>query len=612
MEGSAYPFGRWRPGWLRALSLQWKLGLPIVCGMLLLFGLFVALGEFMTRDSAESMAAERLSVTRLTARFLDRQFDQQFSQLEWVAGQINMESPLRSGDPRHLAELTRKSESFVSSVFLVDAAGQLVWSDPPDAPGLGDNLSDMSFVSEPLTSGQRYASPVFADPATGSPTAVFAVPVLGSDGAEGVLAATIDGSDQAFRVLMSAAGEVGAGGHAELVDQNLRLVASNERDHALGPAEHPSFYAPLLARHEAGVGLTDPIGDEDPADRGQRHIMAFVPLKRVPWGISLGGSETTFTAMSARWRSYTLPLGGVALVIAGFLVWMTRRSVIAPLKSLTTISQRIAAGDLTTPIPPSGDGEVLLLEKAFDDMRYRLHEAQAAETVLSRHKDEFLAIASHELRTPVAALMAMTQLQRSRLARGQAISDREALEQVHEQVERLARLVAQLLDSSRIQTGKLSLERERSDLTTLVEEVAQAVRVTDAGDHTLEIHAPDSMPAVVDPLRISQVVRNLLENALKHSPPGAPVRVDLSQPERATARICVRDHGTGIPVAHHARVFERYFQEPRAKGSGAGSGLGLGLYVSREIVELHSGKICVESPPDGGTSFVVTLPTGVD
>jgi signal transduction histidine kinase len=580
--------------------------------MLLLFGLFVALGEFLTQDSAHSMAAERLSVARLTAKFLDRQFDQQFSQLEWAAAQVNMDAPLSSGDPQHLTDLTHKSGSFVSSVFLVDEAGHVVWSDPPDAPGLGDDLSQMSFVQQPLASGQRYASPVFADPITGAPTAVFAVPVFGSDGPCGVLAATVDGSDGTFRVLMSAAGEVGAGGHAELVDQNLRLIASNERGHALGPAEHPSFYARLLERHEAGVGLTDPIGDEDPADSGQRHIMAFVPLKEVPWGIGLGGSEAAFTALSERWRTYTLPLGGVALVIAVFLVWITRRSVIAPLKTLTNVSQRMAAGDLTTPIPPSGDGEVLHLEKAFDSMRHRLHEAQASETELSRLKDEFLAIAAHELRTPVAALMAMTQLQRSRLTRGQPISDREALGQVHEQVERLGRLVAQLLDSSRIETGKLSLERQPSDLKCLVEEVAEAVRVADSSDHTLEIHAPASLPAVVDPLRISQVVRNLLENALKYSPPGAPVRVDLTQPEPATARICVRDHGTGIPAAHRARVFERYFQEPYANGSGGGSGLGLGLYVSREIVELHSGKICVESPPDGGTSFVVTLPTGVD
>jgi two-component system, OmpR family, sensor kinase len=294
-----------------------------------------------------------------------------------------------------------------------------------------------------------------------------------------------------------------------------------------------------------------------------------------------------------------------------FLVWITRRSVIRPLKALTRVSQRIAAGDLATPVEASGEGEVRLLARALDEMRNRLHQAQASEAELSRLKDDFLAVASHELRTPVAALSALTQLQRSRLARGQQISDHEALGQIHEQLERLARLVAQLLDSSRIQMGKVSLERQPADLTRLVEDAAQAVMVADAADRVVEVHAPPSVPAIVDPLRIEQVLINLLENAVKHSPTGAPVRVELCTPAPGTSRITVRDYGSGIPAAHREHVFDRYFQDPGRDRGAANAGLGLGLYVSREIVQLHAGNINVEAPSDGGTSFVVTLPTGV-
>ena len=116
------------------------------------------------------------------------------------------------------------------------------------------------------------------------------------------------------------------------------------------------------------------------------------------------------------------------------------------------------------------------------------------------------------------------------------------------------------------------------------------------------------MPAVVDPLRLSQVITNLLDNAVKHSPDGEPVEIDLSQPDPGTARLAVRDRGAGIQPANRAHVFDRFFQEPGARGS---TGLGLGLYVSREIVQLHSGEIAVECPQDGGTAFVVTLPTGL-
>ena len=222
----------------------------------------------------------------------------------------------------------------------------------------------------------------------------------------------------------------------------------------LGPCEHPTFYRDLLAQHQSAVGLTDPIGDEDPEDRGQRHIMAFVPLKSAPWGLALGGSETAFTALSARWLSYTLPLAFFVLGVSVLLVWVTRRRAVAPLKGLIARTEAIAAGDLNTPVPAAGDGEVRVLARAFDGMRLQLHKAQVAELELMRHKDEFLAIASHELRTPVAVLSALTQLQRSRLARHQRIDARESLNEIHAQLDRLARLITQLLDSSRIETGK--------------------------------------------------------------------------------------------------------------------------------------------------------------
>ena len=601
---------RTRAGWVRDISLQWKLGLLVVAGLLLLFGLFVVLGELLTRQTASGMAAERLSVARLTAEFLDGQFEQQFIQLEWIAGQVDMRSVASSEEPELWADLARTSQPMVSSIFLIDAAGRVVYSEPSDALALGQDLSAEAYVNQPLVTNQRYASPAFADPSTLQPTVVFSVPVRGADGTPtGVLGASLDVSDSMFRVLMSAAGEIGEGGHAELVDQNLRLIASNERGHALGPAEHPTYYRPLLEQHKADVGLTDPIGNEDPQDFGQRHIMAFVPLKYVPWGLGLGGSEATFRALSTRWRAYTLPLGAVAMGVAVFLVWVTRRRIVAPLQTLTLTSQRIASGDLATPVPLDGDGEVRVLARAFDAMRRRLLQAHEAEAELSRLKDEFLAIASHELRTPVAALSALTQLQRRRLERGQHISEHEALDEIHGQLERLAVLVAQLLDTSRIEAGKLTLARRPADLSRILQDAVQTMKVTDEGGHAVKVHAPPSVPALVDPLRLSQVITNLLDNAVKHSPAGEPIEVDLSQPLPGTARLAVRDRGDGIPPAHRPHVFDRFYQQPDARGASAG--LGLGLYVSREIVELHSGQIAVDCPPEGGTSFVVTLPTGL-
>jgi signal transduction histidine kinase len=124
-------------------------------------------------------------------------------------------------------------------------------------------------------------------------------------------------------------------------------------------------------------------------------------------------------------------------------------------------------------------------------------------------------------------------------------------------------------------------------------------------EHTITLAAPPSLEAEVDPLRLEQVLTNLLENAIKYSPEGGPIEVAVSRSADEALEIAVRDHGLGIPPEKRARIFERFYQ---AHGDGHRSGLGLGLYISCEIVELHGGGITVEFPPDGGSRFIVRLP----
>jgi signal transduction histidine kinase len=500
----------------------------------------------------------------------------------------------------------RPSEPFVTGLSLVDASGVLDWSLPGDDPGLvpGTNLADADYVSHPLETGQRYASGVLAGPpGARGPQArvVFSVPVRDARSAiSGVLVARLDATDALFQVMVAAAQQLGASGHAELVDQNLRLVVSNEPGHALGPAEHPSFYAPLLAQRISAVGLTDPIGDEDPADRGQRHVMAFVPLTTVPWGLGLGGSEPVFTSLADRWRQEALMLGALGLVIALFLVWVTRQAIVRPLRAITS---HLLRGDLGAALPAVGDGEVRVLAETLEEMRQRFQTAQESEERLSQMKDEFLATASHELRTPVAALSMLTQLVLSRLRRGQQFDQVAAMEEIKSHAERLERLVSRLLDTSRIEAGKLELERVPTDLAALAQEVTQLAQVT-APDKKIVLHAPRPVGAVVDRLRLGEVLMNLLDNAIKFSPADGVIEVDVGAVDDQRVSLSVRDHGVGISPEERAHVFDRFYQ---ARGTWS-LGLGLGLYICYQIVELHGGRIEVEGPEDGGTRFVVTLP----
>ena len=172
---------------------------------------------------------------------------------------------------------------------------------------------------------------------------------------------------------------------------------------------------------------------------------------------------------------------------------------------------------------------------------------------------------------------------------------------MYSQADRLSRLGTQLLDTSRIKAGRLALQPEPTDLAELVREVAGAT----LQPRTIVVQAPDRLVAEVDPLRLEQVVRNLIDNAIKYSPEDSPIEVSIAQPTADCARIAVRDHGIGVPPEHRASIFEPFY---RAHPDGQTSGMGLGLHISRQIVELHGGRIAAEFPSDGGTRLVVTLP----
>jgi signal transduction histidine kinase len=217
-------------------------------------------------------------------------------------------------------------------------------------------------------------------------------------------------------------------------------------------------------------------------------------------------------------------------------------------------------------------------------------------------RDEFLSIASHELRTPLTALKLRVQsLQRNATLDSEV---RERLDSVGRQTLRLERLIADLLDVSRITTGHLSLDSEPFDMLDAAREVvermtertlAQAceVRLTSQG----EVHG------VWDRVRVEQVLTNLLDNALRHGA-GRPVSIRIERCE-SSVLIVVEDEGKGIAKADLARIFERF---ERAAGQRGRDGLGMGLYIARQIVEAHGGSIHAKSEASRGAAFHVVLP----
>lgn len=225
-----------------------------------------------------------------------------------------------------------------------------------------------------------------------------------------------------------------------------------------------------------------------------------------------------------------------------------------------------------------------------------------------RARDEFFSVASHELKTPLTALIGNTQLLLRRATRAGTLPERDmrALTVIAEQARRLDKLVNALLDHSRIQGGRLAIDRNAVDLAALARNVIDEIRPS-LTHHTLSLDAPDTpLPILGDDLRLTQVLQNMIGNAVKYSPAGGPVDIRLAA-ENGQAVVRVSDRGIGIPAAALPHLFEQFYRAPNVDTRSI-SGMGIGLHVIREIVAQHGGDVSVESVEGQGATFTVRLP----
>jgi signal transduction histidine kinase len=299
-----------------------------------------------------------------------------------------------------------------------------------------------------------------------------------------------------------------------------------------------------------------------------------------------------------RFDVHPLLLGGVAGLLALVIVQVLAHGMTSPLREMAQAASAMARGDYGRRVRATSRDEVGELARAFNQMAADLAE-------VDRVRRDLVANVSHELRTPITALQAVLE----NLVDGVGPPDEEALRVLLAQVERLGRLVEQLLDLSRLESGVVPLQRERFELRPLLEQALDEARLTDAARSGRDVElvlAADDITATADPERVHQVVSNLLTNAIQHSPEGG--RVVLSARRNgANVVIDVADEGPGIPAEDAARVFERFYRSDAARSSQNG-GTGLGLAIARWIVELHSGDIRVENRAPTGCRMVVELP----
>ncbi|WP_214321101.1 DUF4153 domain-containing protein [Nonomuraea sediminis] len=282
----------------------------------------------------------------------------------------------------------------------------------------------------------------------------------------------------------------------------------------------------------------------------------------------------------------------VAVVLALVMVQLLAMGMTKPLREMARAAQTIAKGRYTLRVRTTSRDEVGELARAFNAMAADLGE-------VDRQRRELVANVSHELRTPITALRAVLE----NVVDGVSDADPTTMATALAQTERLGRLVAQLLDLSRLDSGVRLIEPEAVELAPLLE---QAVREAELAreDVRLAPSVPADLVVRADPDLLAQVLANLLDNAVRHSPAGGVVRV-TAEPESAGVRIVIADQGPGIPASARARVFERFSRLDTGRAADSG-GAGLGLAIVKEIVELHGGSIRIDDC--AGCRMIVDLP----
>jgi two-component system OmpR family sensor kinase/two-component system sensor histidine kinase BaeS len=316
-------------------------------------------------------------------------------------------------------------------------------------------------------------------------------------------------------------------------------------------------------------------------------FLASGAIFRLLWGGGYGPGDG-----GRGWSGPPFPLLVLGLLGVALLVGRAVRRLAAPIGDVMEAADRVAGGDYSTRVEMRGPGDVGRLAHSFNQMTERL---QANET----QRQALLADVAHELRTPLSVIRGNLE----GVLDGVYPPDEAHLGPILEETAVMARLLDDLQTLSTAEAGVLRLHRERVDPVALAQDAAAAFRArADQGGVALDVRAPAAVPEVdVDPMRIGEVLANLLTNAIRHTPRGGSVRV-VVEPDPAGVAVAVADTGSGIDARDLPRVFDRFVK------SADSGGAGLGLVIARSLVEAHGGRITAQSGPGQGTTMRFVLP----
>ena len=578
---------------------------------------------------ASSLATVK-SVYRANAQreiTLDEQrLERFFAERQLILSGIARTMTVPDGDLlKNMGELT-ESESqlggFFEGLYLDDLDGNVF-----GARGERFNVKDRPYF-EAVSRGQNTFSDILVSRATGNRIVVALVPIRDPLGAViGALGGAIPVANLLNEMMVAERG----GSHAVLLDRGGTLLASS----SLGAGEQRAIAAAISqadsATH-APAEITIPIGGGN-----VRYLMALGELPQLGWRIGLLWSIETIESAARRNAIYGVLLSIVLIgVAAGFSLWSTRR-ILAPLQKVAESIRALSRGDRNVRAPVAGEDDIAQIGVAFNDMAANLasHErelkeqaallekqargleianvqyAEEREAALAanRSKSEFLANMSHELRTPLNAVLGFSELLTAMPAAASSETVASYAGEIHSAGRMLLAHIDAILAYAQLDARGYTPEAASTAIGDIVRGAVQIVeqRASSKGLRIrLEIGEP-LPPVIVDGSAVRRVLVQLLSNAIKFTPHGGTIRVQVPPPQGHELAIQVQDNGVGIAPDQLDHVFEPFWQaEPALTRSTAG--LGLGLAYAKRLIEINGGRIAIESRPGVGTTVTCYLP----
>jgi signal transduction histidine kinase/DNA-binding response OmpR family regulator len=505
-----------------------------------------------------------------------------------------------------------------ASVLVLDGTGVML-ANSLDPSLAGQDFRDRDYFKGVMRSRSPYISPVpYVGKATRVPTLAIAAPIWGPRREIlGVIAGTFT-LERLSQLLAPARASGLEQGQVYLVSPSgLILAHTDPSKRATQVAEADSGARVVLVGQRGSLTWVD--------ESGEKRISIFAPLPEIGWGLVYTHSYPSWLAAVPGAFPGMLPALLVVLALAAVAGTLAARTLSRPILDLQQAASRLREGEFATRLPEDRRDELGDLAAAFNRMAATLQdlyanlEAKVTERTAtlkatnlelaraSQVKSEFLARMSHDLRTPLNAVIGFADLLLTQQVGALNDKQQRYLGHVANAGRHLLVLINDILDLTRVEAGKLEIHPELCHVPTMLEETLALFR-TQALARRISMAVEIGSPLgdlMADRIRLQQILHNLVSNAVKFTPEGGIVTVSARQ-VGLEVELTVRDTGIGIPPEEHRRIFEVYEQVGLSEGRQKGTGLGLA--ITKRLVELHGGSIRVESAPGQGSSFTVRLP----